>query len=101
MEVANTLAYYKMATTLIVKGFIIQAPGAYLVKLFEVNLLILHCKIDHYTIVKKISTSMKRFSLQNDTKFYYRVSIRSQSHKENYEQINCIYDISYVISKYF
>ncbi len=34
LEVANALAYYDTATITVVKGFMVQAPGANVIKLF-------------------------------------------------------------------
>ena len=38
---ANTLAYYDMATITAVKSFIVQAPGANVIKLFTAFLFVL------------------------------------------------------------
>ncbi len=38
MAVANTLAYYIMATITAVKSFIVQDPGAFTTNLFTVDL---------------------------------------------------------------
>ncbi len=35
MEVANTQAYYDTTTITVVKGFIVQIPGANVIKLFS------------------------------------------------------------------
>jgi hypothetical protein len=39
MAVANTLAYYNMATITAVKSFIVQTPGPNVIKLFSVRKL--------------------------------------------------------------
>jgi len=41
MEVANTLAYYYTATITAVKSFIVQAPGANVIKHFT---LVIYCR---------------------------------------------------------
>ncbi len=41
MEVANTLAYYDVATLTVANSFIVQAPGACTIKLFTVVIIVI------------------------------------------------------------
>ncbi len=64
MEVANTLAYYYTATITAVKSFIVQAPGANVIKLFTV--VIYH----HFVVIPSFYV-IKLYYLRN----LYRMSV--------------------------
>jgi hypothetical protein len=50
MAVANSIAYFAMATITAVKSFIVQAPGAEPRKLFQSLLLPFHIKLECLTM---------------------------------------------------
>ena len=52
MEVANTLAYYDTATITAVKSFIVQAPGANVIKLFTMVIYCHSMVIPSFCVIK-------------------------------------------------
>ena len=52
MEVANTLAYYDTATITAVKSFIVQAPGANVIKLFTAVIYCHSMVIPSFCVIK-------------------------------------------------
>ncbi len=60
----HTLAYYDKAKITGVKCFIVQAPGADLIKTFWCKFTDSFCKLDNFTSIRFFVSDLKRSSLQ-------------------------------------